>query len=379
MAERREFVVYLSSTFKDMEREREAAISVIRRHAVVLDSCRASEEGTVKTCTGDVRKTSLYVGIIGQRYGYVPEGSDNPSAKSITELEYDACRAPGEKPIDRLIFIRTTHKDEFNDALLGDATAARGIKAFRDRAQAEQEQQAYPFSTIEEFQLALVNAIRDAKDKFHRPKSSNQSILSGEKDWRNALKPVCVGVVPGTDTWVAELFNRDAAKRFTTFDLSPDTEEYQSALEVGISLGQVACLLLTPASLQRLDTQLGREKVGLAISSMQVRIGIAMLLCVGVDPAKLPEQWKSAHTVVWSATQTERAEETAISLEHLFSTQLRSLAPDLTTQPRLPLPCLVLAPTGQEVQELVQEDGRVFEGFAARQDKALRQIGRAHV
>lgn len=375
MAERREFVVYLSSTFKDMEREREAAISVIRRHAVVLDSCRASEDGTVKTCTGDVRKTSLYIGVIGQRYGFVPKGADNPAAKSITELEYDACRVAGEKPIDRLIFIRTKNDDEFNDALADDEAAAKGIKAFRKRA--TDEQQPYPFGTIEQFREALGDAIRDAADKFHS--ATDKPIFAGEQAWKNELKPVTVGVVPGTDTWAAALLTRDSANRFQAFDLSPDDPAYLGALDAGISQGQLTCLLLTPASLQRLNTAPGREKVRLAIDTMQVRNGIAVLLCAGLDPASLPPEWSAARPLAWSATQTESRDETAVKLEHLFSTDLRSLAPDLTTQPRLALPWLVLAPTREEVLALAEKDGPVFAGFTNEEDRELRRKGCARL
>lgn len=369
MGERREFVVYLSSTFKDMDREREAAISVIRRYAVVLDSCRASEEGTVKTCTGDVRKTSLYIGIIGQRYGFVPKGDDNPSAKSITELEYDVCRAPGETPIDRLIFVRTKNDDEFNDAVGDDELAAKGIKAFRKRAQ--DEQQAYPFATVEEFREALSNAIRDAREKFHR--SAEKPIFAGEQSWKGELKPVTVGVVPGTDTGFAALFGRDAAKRFRTFDLSPDAPDYLSILDSGIAQGQLTGLLLTPASFQRLDTPSGREKVALAIRTMQARNGPAVLLCAGIEPAALPAEWRTAHCIVWPAAQAERPEETCAKLETLFSTELRALAPGLTNQPRLALPWLVFAPTRQEVQTLIEKEGRVFDGFSSTQDRAVRR------
>ncbi len=108
-----EFRIYLSSTIEDLIAEREAAIEILRRHALVKDSYRASEEGTVATCKQDVRESHLYVGIIGQRYGWIPEGEENKDAKSITEIEYDTCREPDRLRIPRLIFMRTTNPDKY--------------------------------------------------------------------------------------------------------------------------------------------------------------------------------------------------------------------------------------------------------------------------
>jgi Domain of unknown function (DUF4062) len=72
MTTRQEFVVYLSSTLADLKPEQEVALKTLAEFARVETSYRASEKGVVMTCTGDVRKCNLYIGILGQRYGYVP-------------------------------------------------------------------------------------------------------------------------------------------------------------------------------------------------------------------------------------------------------------------------------------------------------------------
>jgi len=139
-----------------MRDERAAAIEVLRRHAQVTDSYEASPEPTVEKCLSDVRASHAYVLILGRRYGWVPAGADDPDALSITEQEYEACRGDGVASIPRLVFIRTTNADRFNDDEARPQTAAR-MRRFRARAAANQL--AYPFDTLEQFKLALAEAI----------------------------------------------------------------------------------------------------------------------------------------------------------------------------------------------------------------------------
>jgi hypothetical protein len=77
--------VYLSSTLADLAPEREVALKTIAEFARVTKSFRAREENVVTTCRGDVRKCNLYIGILDQRYGYMPPVDEgNPEEKSIT-------------------------------------------------------------------------------------------------------------------------------------------------------------------------------------------------------------------------------------------------------------------------------------------------------
>jgi Domain of unknown function (DUF4062) len=105
MTTRQEFVVYLASTLVDLVHERDVALKTIAEFGVVKTSFRANEEGVVVTCTNDVRKSNLYIGILGQRYGYVPPAAEgNPAEKSITELEYEACCRPALKSQTKTIY-----------------------------------------------------------------------------------------------------------------------------------------------------------------------------------------------------------------------------------------------------------------------------------
>ena len=172
MTDRKEFVVYLSSTLADLKVERETAIKTIGEVGLVRTSYRADENGAIAACTGDVRVSHLYVGILAQRYGYVaPKSDGNPEEKSITELEYEACRPPGGPAIPRLMFIKPTAagiSDEHIDALSSPETAER-MKAFLARANSDQI--AYPFKNLDEFRAELRIRVGQQADRFHRAES----------------------------------------------------------------------------------------------------------------------------------------------------------------------------------------------------------------
>jgi hypothetical protein len=57
-------------------------LKTIAEFARVTKSFRASEEGVVTTCRSDVRKCNLYIGILGQRYGYMPPVDEGTQKKS---------------------------------------------------------------------------------------------------------------------------------------------------------------------------------------------------------------------------------------------------------------------------------------------------------
>jgi hypothetical protein len=170
MTARQEFIAYLSSTLADLVQERDVALKTIAEFGVVKTSFRASEEGVVTTCTDDVRKCNLYIGILGQRYGYVPPAAEgNPEEKSITELEYDACRALGQQPVPRLIFIKSTEAGiaaAHIDALSNKASAAR-MEAFLNRA--GKDQTAYLFKELGDLRSELRVRVKDEVDQFHQP------------------------------------------------------------------------------------------------------------------------------------------------------------------------------------------------------------------
>jgi len=81
-------VIYISSTYEDLKKEREAAARVVRDlgHTVIaMEDYTACSEEPVKKCLEDVKKCDAYIGIFALRYGHIADSDE----KSITHLEYE--------------------------------------------------------------------------------------------------------------------------------------------------------------------------------------------------------------------------------------------------------------------------------------------------
>jgi formylglycine-generating enzyme required for sulfatase activity len=93
--------IYISSTYEDLKKEREAAAQAVRRlghQSIAMEDYVASDKRPVEKCLQDVRSCNVYVGIFAWRYGFIPPGYD----KSITHLEYETAKEAG---IPCLIFL----------------------------------------------------------------------------------------------------------------------------------------------------------------------------------------------------------------------------------------------------------------------------------
>jgi len=156
----RDFQIYLSSTLDDLVDERKAAIEILRRYGRIVESYGADPLPTVENCLADVRSSQLYVLILGWRYGWVPAGESDVAARSITEMEYDECTVNEGSPIPRLVFMRETAPDRFNDAISHPQTAER-MRRFRERASTEQ--QPYIFDTVVQLSVALTEPVVTAR------------------------------------------------------------------------------------------------------------------------------------------------------------------------------------------------------------------------
>jgi hypothetical protein len=369
---RTEFVVYLSSTLADLEAERELALKTIAEVGVVRTTYRADEKGAVAACTDDVRASHLYVGILGQRYGYVPAADEgNPRGKSITELEYEACTVPGQPAIPRLMFVRRPEagiKAEHIDALSHPETAAR-MKDFLARANLEQV--AFPYLNLDEFRAELRIRVREHADRFHRARSGDATMFGGHVPWRQALAPVRVACLPGTDEAVRAALAAHGGERIVPFELSPDDARWLATLDDATRRAQRVALLVTPASMTRLARGEAADQVTAGIAQLLRRCGIAPLLALGVDPGRLPPAWSPASTLALppDALDGGRAAEGVASLD----AWLQALPGGVTLEPRLALPYLVLAPTSGEVQQMIDEPELAFAGFATPAARALRR------
>lgn len=124
--------IYLSATYNDLKAYRDAVYRILRmlRHDVIaMEDYVATDAYPLHKCLADVAASDVYVGLVGWRYGYVPD-RDNPARQSITELEY---RQAGESGLPRLLFLADKNApwpDEFRDANTGEGENGQRIAAF---------------------------------------------------------------------------------------------------------------------------------------------------------------------------------------------------------------------------------------------------------
>ncbi|HRX63145.1 MAG TPA: DUF4062 domain-containing protein [Candidatus Competibacter sp.] len=125
--------IYLSATYIDLKAYRDAVYRILRklRHDVIaMEDYVATDAYPLHKCLADVAGCDIYVGLVGWRYGYVPD-RDNSARQSITELEY---RQAGESGVPRLLFLadkEASWPDEFRDTHTGDGENGQRIAAFR--------------------------------------------------------------------------------------------------------------------------------------------------------------------------------------------------------------------------------------------------------
>jgi hypothetical protein len=129
--------IYISATYSDLKAYRDAVYRILRmlRHDVIsMEDYVATDQYPLHRCLGDVSSCDAYVGLIGWRYGYIPD-RENPEKKSITELEY--CKAV-EASIPRLLFLVDNDApwpDASKDAFTGEADGGVRIAALRSEMQ----------------------------------------------------------------------------------------------------------------------------------------------------------------------------------------------------------------------------------------------------
>lgn len=153
--------VYLSSTLTDLSNERSAVRDIIvEAEWVLCHSYRASERDLISTCLDDVVASDLYIGIIGQRYGYIPSNHiSNPENKSITELEFDTAT---QMKIQTFIFLKSEnglYRPADLDSHTGENEAGRRIAQFRNRLSSGQLVVTDIFDTIESLRIKFAQLI----------------------------------------------------------------------------------------------------------------------------------------------------------------------------------------------------------------------------
>lgn len=83
--------VFVSSTWEDMQSYREAVRGALNKAGCIpcgMERFSASAQSPLETCFEELKKSQLYICILGMRYGSI----DKESGKSYTELEYEKAK-----------------------------------------------------------------------------------------------------------------------------------------------------------------------------------------------------------------------------------------------------------------------------------------------
>ena len=83
--------VMISSTALDLPEHRKEVLEACLRQGffpVMMEHLTAADTNAKAKSLAMVDEADIYLGILGYRYGYVPD-DDNPDRISLTEMEYD--------------------------------------------------------------------------------------------------------------------------------------------------------------------------------------------------------------------------------------------------------------------------------------------------
>ena len=162
--------VMVSSTFADFRQHREALIGAISGqglHPIAMEQDSALPAGTViDSSLQKVRDASAYVGIIGARYGNIPDSAEhNPEHLSLTELEFREARRLG-RPV--LLFIMGPDHDVKQRDVELDPEKKRKLEAFREEAKragaGSRVHRVYKvFNSLGEFEVAATQSVAELR------------------------------------------------------------------------------------------------------------------------------------------------------------------------------------------------------------------------
>jgi hypothetical protein len=125
--------VYLSSTFRDLQKHRDRTYRQLRRlrHDVIsMEDGVAAHQRPLEQCLADVRAADVYVGLFAWRYGYIPR-EGNPDQLAITELEYREAMSSGAKCLIFILDESTPWPPQFLDSQTGEGKHGKQIQRLR--------------------------------------------------------------------------------------------------------------------------------------------------------------------------------------------------------------------------------------------------------
>jgi hypothetical protein len=355
------YQIYLSSTLDDLRKERQGVTDVLGKQGFsVKQSYSASEQDLIASCVDDVAQCSVYIGIIGLRYGYSPPGGGGPS---ITELEFNQAQ---KHKLACYVFVKDEKADTYKPADLDSYTHENDdgklIESFRQRLQSGAQIRTGRFSTVEDLKLAVAGKTAD----FLKNIEGGQPLLqSQQRNTAELTHHVCLLMVRGTDDATSrKLEPLCTDNRFRIAQISSDFTQYVKNIDVETRTCRVACWVLSPASISLFKSS--PQALETSIDIFRFRFGRTFALLIdGATRNDLQATWRFDQVIERPGNDTEMLERTYLAIR----TRTSELYPDR----RISIPVMVLALTENEILEMENDLNKVMSTFSSKNERVMRE------
>lgn len=166
--------IFVSSTKEDLIPYREAVETVLTgmEHIPLgMEYFVSSPDSPIDVCLATVRRSQLYIVIVGMRYGSIEEGS----GKSFTELEYDEAV---KNKIPVLAFIIDEEQCPILPKFVDVGEKAEKLKQFK--AKLNSSYLVSRFASIDNLKQLVEKSVRQAIDKISADKAEKTAAQSNE-------------------------------------------------------------------------------------------------------------------------------------------------------------------------------------------------------
>lgn len=166
--------IFVSSTKEDLIPYREAVETVLTgmEHIPLgMEYFVSSPDSPIDVCLATVRRSQLYIVIVGMRYGSIEEGS----GKSFTELEYDEAV---KNKIPVLAFIIDEEQCPILPKFVDVGEKAEQLKQFK--AKLNSSYLVSRFASIDNLKQLVEKSVRQAIDKISADKAEKNAAQSNE-------------------------------------------------------------------------------------------------------------------------------------------------------------------------------------------------------
>ncbi len=166
--------IFVSSTKEDLIPYREAVETVLTgmEHIPLgMEYFVSSPDSPIDVCLATVRRSQLYIVIVGMRYGSIEEGS----GKSFTELEYDEAV---KNKIPVLAFIIDEEQCAILPKFVDVGEKAEKLKQFK--AKLNSSYLVSGFASIDNLKQLVEKSVRQAIDKISADKAEKNAAQSNE-------------------------------------------------------------------------------------------------------------------------------------------------------------------------------------------------------